>query len=493
MANLKMLAIDLGASSGRGIVGRFDGEKLTLEENHRFSNDPLKLNGRFSWDIMRILFEIKNSIRKCALSDDKDIKSIGIDTWGVDYGLLDKNGRLLYNPTHYRDERTVGIQDYTFENIIPKAEIYNTTGLQFMDFNTIFQLIAEKKLDPAIFEKADKMLFTPDLLNYFLTGEKSTEYTIASTSGLIDANTRNWAWNLIDKAGIPRSLFTDIAKPGTVVGKLNADTIEDVGAIGAQVVHTTAHDTASAVVAVPADGERFVFVSSGTWSLMGTELKNPMINADTMKYDFTNEGGAENTIRFLKNIMGLWLEQESKRQWAREGEQVTYDQLSDMAMASKPLQCIINPDDASFSGPGDMPRRIAEYCRKTGQHVPENKGEIVRCIFDSLALRYRWTVEKIDELQGAKTPFINIVGGGTKEPPLCQLAADSCGIPVYAGPVEATAIGNLMTQAIASGEIKDVKQARDVVRNSFEVKMYEPKKSADWDEGYERFKKLING
>jgi len=491
MSSLKMLAIDLGASSGRGIVGRFDGEKLTLEENHRFSNDPLKLSGHFTWDIMRILFEIKNSIRKCALSDDKDIKSIGIDTWGVDYGLLDKNGKLLYNPTHYRDTRTDGIQEYTFKNIVSKEDIYNTTGLQFMDFNTLFQLIAEKKDDPSIFEKADKMLFTPDLLGYFLTGEKQTEYTIASTSALIDANTRDWAWNLIDKAGIPRSLFTPISKPGTVVGDLNTDTLEDVGAIGAKVVHTTAHDTASAVVAVPADGEQFVYISSGTWSLMGTELKNPKINADTMKYDFTNEGGAENTIRFLKNIMGLWLEQESKRQWAREGEQVTYDQLSDMAMASKPLQCIINPDDALFSGPGDMPGRIAQYCKQTGQHVPENKGEIVRCIFDSLALRYRWTVERINELMGTKIPFINIVGGGTKEAPLCQLAADSCGIPVYAGPVEATAIGNLMTQAIATGEVKDVAQAREVVRNSFEIDHYEPKKSADWDDGYDRFLKLI--
>ncbi len=490
MAQLKMLAIDLGASSGRGIVGRFDGERLTLEENHRFSNDPMKVNGRFTWDIMRILFEIRNSIRKCALSDDRDIASLGIDTWGVDYGLLDRNGRLLYNPAHYRDARTVGVQDYTFR-FLPKEEIYNTTGLQFMDFNTLFQLIAEKRDDPAVFEKADKMLFTPDLLNYFLTGEKQTEYTIASTSALLDAKKRDWAWEMIGRAGLPRSLFTPISKPGTVVGTLNTDTLEDVGAINARVVHTTAHDTASAVVAVPAKGSRFVYISSGTWSLMGTELSDPMISDATMKYDFTNEGGAENTIRFLKNIMGLWLEQESKRQWAREGESVTYDQLSDMAMASKPLQSLINPDDASFSGPGDMPRRICEFCRKTGQHVPENKGEIVRCIFESLALRYRWTVEKIDELMGEKIPFINIVGGGTKEAPLCQLAADACGIPVCAGPVEATAIGNLMTQAIAAGEVRDVAEARQVVRQSFEIKEYEPHSSAAWDDAYERFKTLI--
>ena len=493
MKKFKMLAIDLGASSGRGIIGSFDGERLALEENHRFPNEPVTIAGQFTWDMLRIFHEIKEAIRKCALSDDRDIASIGIDTWGVDYGLLDKNGHLLGNPVHYRDMRTAGIQDYAFKTV-PKDDIYAVTGIQFMDFNTVFQLIAELRDNPEKLAAADKLLFTPDLLNYFLTGVKETEYTIASTGALLDAKTRNWATGLIDRFGIPRRLFTDISMPGTPVGPLLPELREEFGGINPTVVHTAAHDTASAVVAVPAKGDSFVYISSGTWSLMGTELKEPLVTKESFGYDFTNEGCVGNTIRFLKNIMGLWLEQESKRQWAREGKKVTYDELSDMAVASEPLKCIINPDDTVFTPPGDMPGRIAEYCRKTGQYVPETMGEFVRCIFDSLALKYRYTVECIDKLQGRRTPFINIVGGGTKEIPLCQFAADACGRPVYAGPVEATAIGNIAVQLIAAGEIKDVAEARHIVRNSFEIKHYEPNTadSARWDDGYARFLKLIS-
>lgn len=490
MADLKMLAIDLGASSGRGIIGRFDGEKLSLEENHRFPNEPVTAAGTFSWDILRIFHEIKASIRKCALSDDKDIKSIGIDTWGVDYGLLDINGKLIANPTHYRDSRTDNIPELAYKTV-SQDEIYNRTGIQFLNFNTIFQLIAQLKDNPKIFDIADKLLFTPDLLNYFLTGEKCTEYTIASTGALLDAFKRNWDYELIKKFGIPDKLFTDINMPGSTVGKLLPEILDDVGNIKANVVNTAAHDTASAVVAVPAKGDSFVYISSGTWSLMGTELADPIISPDSRKYDFTNEGGVSGKIRFLKNIMGLWLEQESKRQWSREGSNVTYDELSKMAVASKPLACIINPDYSVFTAPGDMPKRIAEYCKKTGQYVPETKGEIVRCIFDSLALKYRWTAEKIDMMMGKTAPFINIVGGGTKEAPLCQFAADACARPVYAGPVEATAIGNIAVQAIAAGEIKDLNEARHVVRNSFEIKLYEPQNTEMWDEGYYKFKKLL--
>ena len=491
MAKLKMLAIDLGASSGRGIVGTFDGKKLALEENHRFPNEPVTVAGTFTWDMLRIYHEIKNSIRKCALSEDKDIKSIGIDTWGVDYGLIDKNGKLMANPVHYRDTRTEGIIDYA-NTIVPNDELYKVTGIQFMNFNTVFQLLASLKENPMYVQNADKLLFTPDLLNYFLTGEMRTEYTIASTGAVLDAAKRDFAYDLLAKYGIPSNIFAPLVQPGTKVGKLLPQVLEEVGDINADVVSVAAHDTASAVVSVPADGDDFVFISSGTWSLMGTEVKNPIITEASRKYDFTNEGGAEGTIRFLKNIMGLWLEQESKRQWEREGTKYTYDELSNMAMASKPLQSIINPDDALFSGPGNLPKRIADYCRTTGQHVPENPGEIVRCIFDSLALRYRWTVEKMDEMKGKRTPFINIVGGGTKEAPLCQLAADACGRPVYAGPVEATAIGNIAVQAIAAGEIKNVAEAREVVRSSFDIDHYEPKGNADmWDDGYARFCKLI--
>ena len=490
MAELKMLAIDLGASSGRGIVGKFDGEKLTLEENHRFDNDPVINAGSFNWDILRIYHEIKNSIRKCALSEDKDIASIGIDTWGVDYGFLDKNGKLLANPYHYRDSRLENIFDYAFKTM-SKRDIYNITGIQTLNFNTIFQLCADMRDRPEIFEIADKLLFVPDLLEYFLTGEKKTEYTIASTGALLNAQARDWSWELIDKFGIPRKLFTEIQQPCSFRGKLLPQVLEEVGNINANVVAVGAHDTASAVLAVPAKGDDFVYISSGTWSLMGSEISNPAITDTTAEYDFTNEGGVGGKIRFLKNIMGLWLEQESRRQWKREGKIFTFDQLTDLALASKPFGCIINPDDQSFSAPGDMPGRIAAFCKKTGQHVPENEGEIVRCIFESLCLKYRYTVESIDEIKGSKTPFINIVGGGIKEKILCQFCADSCNRPVYAGPVEATATGNILAQAIAAGEIKDLAEARHVVRNSFDIAYYEPHHTDAWDEAYDRYLKII--
>ena len=491
MAELKMLAIDLGASSGRGIIGKFDGERLTLEENHRFASEPVTIAGSFNWDIMRIFHEIKQAINKCALSADKDIKSIGIDTWGVDYGLLDRKGKLLTNPVHYRDGRTLNIQPEAFRTV-PADKLYGTTGIQFMDFNTVFQLVAELRDNPELCAAADKLLFIPDLLNYFLTGEKHTEYSIASTGALLDAKARNWAWDIIDAFGIPKRWFSDIVMPGSTVGPLLPSLRDELGDIRANVVNVAAHDTASAVVAVTAKGDDFVYISSGTWSLMGTEIPEPIITDSSFEYNFTNEGGYAGSIRFLKNIMGLWIEQESRRQWKREGMSYTFDELSDMAMASKPCQSLINPDDPAFVAPGNMPKRICEYCEKTGQHVPETVGEIVRAIFDSLALRYRWAVEAIDDMKGKRTPFINIVGGGCKEAPLCQLCADSCSRPVYAGPVEGTAIGNILVQAIAAGEIKDLYEARHVIRNSFEIKEYLPKGNADmWDEAYSRFLQLI--
>ncbi len=490
MAQLKMLAIDLGASSGRGIIGRFDGEKLTLEENHRFSNDPVITAGSFNWDILRIYHEIKQSIRNCALSDDKDITSIGIDTWGVDYGFLDKNGKLMGNPYHYRDTRTDDILDYAFAKM-PKEKIYDITGIQTLNFNTLFQLTADLRDNPQRVELADKLLFIPDLLNYFLTGEKRTEYTIASTGALLDAKARTWSKDLFRTFGIPERIFTDIVEPCTVCGPLLPQVLGEVGDIKANVVSVGAHDTASAVVAVPAKGDDFVYISSGTWSLMGSELNDPNMGETAKKYDFTNEGGVNGKIRFLKNIMGLWIIQESRRQWKREGKNFSFDDLENASKAAKPFRCLINPDDMAFKDPGNMPARIAEYCTKTGQYTPENEGDIIRCIYESLALKYRWTVECIDEIKGTKTPFINIVGGGCKEQTLCQMVADSCGRPVFAGPVEGTAIGNIIAQAITAGEIKDLAEARHVIRNSFDIKMYEPHHTADWDAGYEKFVKLL--
>ncbi len=491
MAELKMLAIDLGASSGRGIVGSFDGNKLTLRENHRFSNDPVFVNGRFTWDILRIFFEIKNSITKTVIEKD-NVTSMGIDTWGVDYAFLDKNGKMLGNPFHYRDTRTVNITDYV-KGFVSPEEIYKITGIQAADFNTLNQLAADKRDDPEMLSRADKMLMIPDLLNYFLTGKMATEYTIASTGMLLDAKKRDYAFELTDKLGIDRSLFTPLVMPCNKLGSLLPQINEEVGHNNISVVNVASHDTASAVIAVPAQNKDFIYISSGTWSLMGAELDQPLINDATALANFTNEGGAMGTIRFLKNIMGLWIIQESRRQWKREGNDYSFAQMEAWAKESTPFASLINPDYHTFNTPGNMPEKIREFCRITGQHVPETVGEVVRCIYESLALKYRYTVDSLEALMGKKTAMINVVGGGTKDKFLSQMTADACGIPVCAGPEEATAIGNLMMQTIAAGEVKDLSQAREVVAKSFELKHYEPclERSA-WDAAYDKFRQLNN-
>ena len=490
MKKLNMLAIDLGASSGRGIVGSFDGKKLTLNENHRFVNEPQNIAGRFSWDIVRIFCEIKNSIRKSILDGD-DVVSMGIDTWGVDYGLLDCNGRLLSNPTHYRDVRTDGITAYT-NQFMTKEDIYATTGIQTIDFNTVFQLAAEQRDNPDLFGCAHKLLFIPDLLGYFLTGKCATEYTVASTGAILNAATRDYAWNVLEKLGIPERIFTNIVMPGYNLGKLLPEVQGDVGKTDLDVVKVASHDTASAVLAVPAAGDKFVYISSGTWSLMGTELEKPLITAESERRNYTNEGGVEGTIRFLKNIMGLWILQESRRQWKREGKDYSFSDLAIMAKSAKPLACLINPDHKLFATPGNMPARIVEYCKQTGQTAPETEGEFVRCILDSLALRYRCTVEDIAALTGETPSAVNIVGGGTQDKLLCQLTADACGLDVVAGPVEATAIGNICMQAIAKGEIANMREAREVISASFETDHYAPSAQgkAAYEEAYEKFKSL---
>lgn len=485
MAEQKMLAIDLGASSGRGIVGSFDGQKLSIQEIHRFSNDPVILCGRMHWDVLRIFHEIKQAIRETVLDGDT-IRSIGIDTWGVDYALLDESGKMLSNPYHYRDARTEGVVSYVGRFFAP-SELYAKTGIQTMNFNTVFQLAADLRDDPKMVENASRMLNIPDLLNYFLTGNMANEYTILSTGALLDAQKRDYAKDIIAKAGIPQRLFGDIVLPGTSLGKLLPEVQSEVGKTDAEVLTVASHDTASAVIAVPTQEKEFLFISSGTWSLMGTELDAPKINAQTEKYNFTNEGGVNNTIRFLKNIMGLWLIQESRRQWKREGKEYSFAELESLAKAAKPFQCFIDPDHPSFVAPGDLPARVREFCQKTGQYVPETVGEIVRCIYESLALKYRYTAENISTLTGISPRVIHVVGGGTKDGFLSQMTADACGIPVCAGPEEATAIGNLLVQLMAAGEAKNLSDARAIVAASFAPKHYTPQNTAAWDAAYQTF------
>ncbi len=490
MANRKMLAVDLGASSGRGIIGTFDGAKIDLREIHRFSNDPVMTVGGFFWDTYRLLHEIKASIH--ASSAEGGAETVAIDTWGCDYGYIDKKGVLLSNPYHYRDSRTDTVPGYIFKNLISREDLYRITGIQSMNFNTLYQLVSDNLERPWIPETAEKMLNMPDLLGYLLTGQMKSEYTIVSTGSLLDAVKRDWAYDMLNKVGIRSSLFCDLVNPGYDLGTLLPFIEEETGKTGVHVVKVGSHDTASAVLSVPATDADFLYISSGTWSLMGIESPEPVLNETSLKYDFTNEGGVFGTIRLLKNIMGLWLEQECLRQWKREGTKYSFDELTTLALASKPLQSIINPDDTLFSPAGNMPERIRQYCRATGQHVPDSVGEIVRCILESLALRYRWTAEKLEEMTGKRFPVINIVGGGTKEETLSRFAADASGRTVVAGPVEATAAGNIAMQAISLGEIADIWEAREIIRNSFDVKEYSPDPSSRgaWDEAYGRFLSL---
>lgn len=488
---LKMLAFDLGASSGRAILGVFDGKKLTLEEIHRFSNDPVEVRGSLHWDILRLFHEIKQGILKCVNGGHRDIASMAIDTWGVDFGLLDRKGNLLGNPFHYRDSNTDGMMEEVFK-IIPEKELYAKTGIQLMKINTIFRLFSMKFHDLPIFKEADTMLPTPDLLNYFLTGVKASEYSIASTTQLLDPKTSEWSWELIKKIGLPTGVFPKIVPPGHILGRLSPEIARELGIDEIPVVSAASHDTQSAVVSVPAENGDFVYISCGTWSLMGIETDRPIINDKSREMAFTNEGGVDGKITFLKNIMGLWLIQECRRQWEREGDRVGFAELEAAAGSVKPFMSFINPDDEMFISPGDMPGRIREYCRKTSQPVPSGKGEVIRCIYQSLAMKYRMTVEYLEEILGRPVQAIHMVGGGIRDKTLCRLTADATGKKVAAGPVEATSIGNLMVQAMALGRIKDLKDIRDVVRSSFPVTVYEPGNTEEWIKAYELYRKVTS-
>lgn len=486
----KFLAFDFGASSGRAMLATFDGKKITLEEKHRFSNDPVNINGNLHWDVLRLFFEIKQGILKCANSGDRDIDCIGIDTWGVDYGLLDKDDKLLGNPYHYRDTRTEGMYDKAFA-LVPKEEIFKQTGIAFNWFNTIYQLLSSRLSGDVTLDNAKTLLFMPDLFNFFLTGVKKTEYTEASTSQMFDSAKHEWAYDLLKKLNIPTDILTDVIYPGEIVGNIKPELAEELGIAQIPVVAVASHDTGSAVASVPVvDKKDFIYISSGTWSLMGVELDKPNISDGALEYNFTNEGGVNKSIRFLKNIMGLWLIQESKRQWAREGEELSFDELERQANAAAPFESLINPDDDSFQTPGNMPRRIREYCMKTGQKVPETKGEIVRCIAQSLGFRYRYTIEGMEKVTGQKYNVVNIVGGGIKDKMICQFTANATKRAVHAGPVEATSIGNVLVQAMAMGAIKDLTEGRAAVRNSFDITVYEPQNSDAWDAAYEKWKKI---
>ena len=482
----KFLTFDLGAESGRAVVGHLDGDRLRLEEIHRFPNGPVQVLDSLHWDVLGLWSDIKHGLGLAAKAYGDDLGSIGLDTWGVDFALLAADDTLLGNPYHYRDSRTDGMLEAAFE-IMPRAEIYEQTGIQFMQLNSLYQLLAMAKAGAPALATARTLLLMPDLFNFWLCGKKASEFTIVTTSQCYDPRSGNWAWGLLDKLGIPGHIFGEIVPPGTVLAPLRDSVAEETDSGPVPVVASAAHDTASAVAAVPATGGDYIYLSSGTWSLMGVEATEPIINQQSLAYDFTNEGGVNGTFRFLKNIMGLWLVQECRRDWERAGQAYSYDDLTRMAAGAPAFGPLVSLSDSRFLPPGDMPTRIQAFCRDTGQAVPQTKGQIIRCALESLALEYRWVAERLDEIVGRRLPAIHIFGGGSQNRLLNQFAADATDRTVVSGPVEATAIGNILVQALALGHVSSLAEGRALVRQSFKVETYEPANPAPWDEVYQRY------
>lgn len=483
------LAFDLGASSGRAILGILSNGNLELKEVHRFKNQMSLIHGSYFWNIFNLFDELKTGLKKCISEFGIQPESIGVDTWGVDYALVNAEGQLAGLPFAYRDHRTDNAMDDFFKRF-PRKETYYLSGIQFMQFNTLFQLFASVQEESSVLKTADKLLFTPDTFNYLFTGVKKNEYTIASTSQLVKPGKAQWEPKLFEAAEIPQKLMCEIIQPGEVIGDILPEVMEETGSSKIPCISVASHDTASAIASVPAEGGEWAYLSSGTWSLLGIESKEPIVSAESLAMNFTNEGGVEGTTRFLKNIMGMWLIQECKRIWDEE-KTLDWQEIVDLSDQAEPFKCLINPDDPVFLNPGNMPKAIKEYCSKKGQAIPETKGEIARCIYDSLVLKYRYTIEQIESVTGKTIEKLHIIGGGAHNTRMNQLTADALGIPVYAGPTEATATGNLMLQAKAKGIVNSLKDIREIVGNSFEVIKYEPSPKLDWDAAYRKFEELV--
>jgi rhamnulokinase len=482
------LAFDLGASSGRAMLGTFDGERLSLEELHRFENAPINIQGRLYWDAFRLLEELKTGLGRCTQRNIR-LDGIGIDTWGVDFGLFLASGEMLSMPRHYRDPHNRPAMELAFTRV-PQAAIYARTGIQFLPFNTLFQLVAITQNTPRLLHSAERLLFMPDLFTFWLTGEMATEPTIASTSQMVDASTGNWSLDLLVRLGLPVLLPPQIVPTGSVAGPLLAEVANEVGQAGTPVIRTAGHDTAAAVAAVPARGTNWAYISSGTWSLIGVELPAPLISSQTLAADFTNEAGVGGTTRFLRNVAGLWLVQECQRTWAAQGQAYSYAELSRLAAAAPAFRALVDPDDPRFAEPGDMPGRIRQVCEETGQPVPQSPGEVVRCALESLALKCRAVLDTLERLIGKRTEVVHIVGGGGQNELLNQFTANAAGKLVLAGPVEATAVGNVLVQALAQQRIGSLTDLREVVAASLPPKQYEPRDAHAWQDARARFATL---
>ncbi|MCP5062164.1 MAG: rhamnulokinase [Ignavibacteriae bacterium] len=492
MSDSNFIAADFGAGSGRVIIGTLLDNKINLKEVHRFDNIIIEGNEHIYWDLDYLFSELLIGLTKVGESKVKNIIGIGIDTWGVDYALYDYEDKLLNNPIAYRDARTNGIMEEVFE-IYSKEKIYLTTGIQFLQFNTLYQLFSEIKSRNSKLTKANFLLFLPDVLNYLLTGNKKSEYTIASTSQMLNANKKDWDEELLTELNIPKEILPEIIMPGNFVGKLleNIKTKTNLSYIDVRAVGS--HDTASAIAAVPVQNKNWAYLSSGTWSLLGIEITTPIINKTSFEDSFTNEGGVEGTIRFLKNTMGLWILEQSIKSWETQGNKKSYDELFKLASEEKSFISIIDPDDQSFLNPTNMITAIEKFCKITKQKVPETQGQFVRCILESLALKYNFLLNKINNQIEEPIEVLHIIGGGSQNELLNQFTANAIGIPVIAGPVEATAIGNILVQAIAKKKIKSLQDGRRIVKNSFPLKKYLPKDSERWIEAYKNAIKIFQG
>lgn len=486
-----MVAIDLGAQSGRVAVGRFDGRRLTVSEVHRFANLPVRTQGRLQWDVLRLYDEVLLGLRAAAAAGAR-VDSVSVDSWAVDFGLLDRKGRLLQNPVHYRDARRASAVDRVFGQV-PARELYERTGIQLLPINTIFELAAMAGESDPVLEIADSLLLIPDLIHHWLCGSRVSEFTNASTTQCFDPWTRRWATDLLERLEIPTRLLPEVVSPGTPLGPLAADVALETGLTNAAVVAAATHDTAAAVAAVPFRRDGSAYISAGTWSLVGVEVPQPVVDDRTFAANLTNEGGVAGTFRLLRNVTGLWLVHECRRAWALEGHDFGYDELVSLSGAEPALRSFIDPDDSLFAAPGDMPARVREFCVATGQPEPTTPAAVVRCILESLALKHARAIDILREAAGATPQEIHVVGGGSHNELLCRWTANACGLPVLAGPAEATEIGNLIVQAMALGELGSLRDAREVVAASFEPTIYEPIDAEQWDDARTRFAALTHG
>lgn len=487
------LGVDLGAESGRVIAGLFDGQRVKLESLHRFSNGPVNVADTLRWDILRLWSEIQHGLGLAGHRFGDSIHSVGVDTWGVDFALLGHNQELLSHPYNYRDPRTKGLLNETL-NRVPRAEIFAATGLQFMEINTLYQLIALHRQNPEILDLAERFLLMPDLFHWMLSGSQVVEFTNATTTQFFNPPSGNWAFDLLGKLNLPSKMLGEVVQPGTMLGKLRPSLATRLGLSRIDVVAPATHDTGAAVAAIPTrltGTPRWAYISSGTWSLIGLEVQQAVLTPQALQRNVTNEGGIDGTYRLLKNIMGMWLVEECRRSFDRHGHPLDYAEMVHQAEAAQPFRSLIDPDDPSFLAPEDMPTSIRTWCEKTQQPLPETSGQIIRCVLESLALKYRVVLGWLEELTGEQVEVIHVVGGGCQNVLLNQFTANACGKPVIAGPVEATALGNVLIQARASGAISSLSEIRDVVRASSELKTFEPASRPEWQAASQKFHELL--